>query len=200
MVMPHQFRTDDDVNFPHLRLRNYNCVINIMQRHTPRKRCSYEECPLQAMSYGRCYNHSDRQRPDRQRCRIPGCNSIVQRQGQCRVYQTWGIIPTKQLPVICHPVAIPEARDGHPVDPLTAAIRPSTDTTSVNGATAGGQLRVICPPVAIPEKQDHRPADLSTTAIRPSTDATSVNGTSVGGQLPVICPPVANPEEQPANP
>jgi hypothetical protein len=166
-----------------------------MQRRTPQKCCSYEGCPLQTISYGRCYNHSDRKRPDRQRCRTQGCNSIVQRQGQCRLHRTWGIIPALvghpvtippiaalggQLPVTCHPVAIPEARDGDPVDPLTAMIRPSTDATSVNGATAGGQLRVVCPPVAIPEEQGRCPADPSTATIRPSTDATSVNGASAG--------------------
>jgi hypothetical protein len=154
-----------------------------MQRRTPWKCCSFEGCPLQAISYGRCYNHSDRKRPDRQRCRTPGCNSIVQRQGQCRLHQTWGIIPASvghpiaitpiaasggQLPVTCHPVTIPEARDGDPADSLTTAIRPSTNAMSVNGPTAGGQLRVICPLVAIPEEQDCRPADPSTATIRPS--------------------------------
>ncbi len=173
-----------------------NCVINIMRRRTPRKHCSYKGCPLQAISYGRCYNHSDRKRPNRQRCRTPGCNSIVQRQGQCRLHQTWGIIipalvghPVAippiaasggQLPVTCHPVAIPEAQDGDPADPSTAVIRPSTNATSVNGATAGGQLRVICPLVAIPEEQDCCPADPSTTTICPSTNATSVKGASAG--------------------
>jgi hypothetical protein len=97
-------------------------------------------------------------------------------------------------------VAISEARDGDPADPLTAAIRPSTNAMSVNGTTVGGQLRVICPPVAIPEEQDFCPADPSTTTIRPSTNATSVNGASAGQQLRVICPPIANPEKQPANP
>jgi hypothetical protein len=105
-----------------------------------------------------------------------------------------------QLPVTCHPVAIPEAWDGDPADPLTAAIRPSTNVTSVNSATAGGQLRVICPPVAIPKEQDCHPADPSTATIRPSTNVTSVNGASAGQQLRVICPPVANPEKKPANP
>jgi hypothetical protein len=186
-----------------------------MQRHTPWKRCSYEGCPLQAISYGRCYNHSDRKRPNRQRCRTPGGNSIAQRQGGCRLYRTWGIIPASvghpvaippvaasggQLPVTCHPIAIPEARDGDPADPSTAAIHPSTDATSVNGATAGGQLRVICPSVAISEEQDRCPADPSTATIRPSTNATSFNGASVGQQLRVVCPPVAKPEKQPANP
>ncbi len=134
---------------------------------------------------------------------------------QCRLHQTWGIIPALvrhpvaippgaasggQLPVTCHPIAIPEARDGDPADPLTAAIRPSTDATSVNGATVGGQLRIVCSLVAIPEEQDRRPEDPSTATIRPSTNATSVNGASAGQQLRVICPPVANPEKQPANP
>ncbi len=86
------------------------------------------------------------------------------------------------------------------MDPSTTVIRPSTDGTSVNGATTGGQQRVICPLVAIPEEQDRRPADPSTATIQPSTDATSVNGASAGQQLRVICPPVANPEKQPANP
>jgi hypothetical protein len=122
-------------------------------------------------------------------------NSIVQRQGGCRLHQTWGINPALvghpvaippvaasggQLPVACHPVAVPEAWDGDPADPSAATIRPSTDATSVNGATTGGQLRVICPMVAIPEEQDHRPADPSTATICPSTNRTSVNGASAG--------------------
>jgi hypothetical protein len=173
------------------------CVINIMRRCTPWKRCSYEGCPFQAISYGRCYNHSDRKRPDRQICRTPRCNSIVLRQWQCRLHRTWGIIPALvghpvaippvaalggQLPVTCHPVAIPEARDGDgdPVDPLIAVIHPSTNVMSVNSATAGGQLRVICPPVAIPEEQDRHPADPSTAMICPSTNVTLVNSASAG--------------------
>ncbi len=112
------------------------------------------------------------------------------------------------VPVICHPITIPEREDGHPASPSTAAVCISTDASSVYerstastiavvsedvhtvallpNAASTEEVPVICHPATIHEVQHVFPANPPAATVRLSTYAMSVDGTSIASAIAAV--------------